>query len=93
MRKSFQQILTEYGPVAVAVYFTIFGLTLAGFWVAVRTGWQPASAAGDMGSLAAAYIATKVTQPLRIGATLALTPFVAQGYGRLRGARPPRAPR
>ena len=33
--------------------------------------------AGQAGLLAAAYVATKVTQPLRIGATLALTPLIA----------------
>ena len=37
-----------------------------------------------MGQLPAAYIATKLTQPLRIAATLALTPVVARVYERMR---------
>jgi hypothetical protein len=41
-----------------------------------------------VGTFAAAYIATKLTQPLRIGATLVITPFIARLYERMRGRRP-----
>ena len=85
MRKTAKQLLSEYGPVAVAVYFTIFFAVLAGFWAAVRFGWRPESAAGSVGAFGAAYIATKLTQPLRIVATVALTPLVARVYERVRG--------
>jgi hypothetical protein len=85
VRKTVKQLLSEYGPVAVAVYFAIFFAVLAGFWAAVRFGWRPASAAGNVGAFGAAYIATKLTQPLRIVATIALTPLVARVYERVRG--------
>ena len=85
MRKTFKHLLTEYGAVAVVVYFAIFFAVLGGFWVAIRTGWRPESAAGTVGAFTAAYIATKLTQPLRIAATLLLTPLVAKAYERLRG--------
>jgi hypothetical protein len=88
MRKTVQHLLTEYGAVAVVVYFTIFFAVLFGFWAAIRFGWRPSSAAGSVGTWTAAYIATKLTQPLRIAATLALTPLVAKGYERLRPGRP-----
>ena len=90
MRKTVQHLLTEYGTVAVVVYFTIFFAVLAGFWAALRFGWRPESAAGTAGTLAAAYVATKLTQPLRIAATIALTPLVARVYerARKRGSRP-----
>ena len=42
--------------------------------------------AGD--ERAAAYIATKLTQPIRIGATILVTPIIARLYERLRGRRP-----
>lgn len=89
MRKTFKHILAEYGAVAVVVYFAIFFAVLGGFWLAIRTGWRPASAVGSAGAFTAAYLATKVTQPLRIAATLFLTPFVAKGYERVTG-KPPR---
>jgi hypothetical protein len=78
-------LLTEYGTVAVIVYFVIFFGVLAGFWLAIRFGWRPTSAAGSAGTLAAAYIATKLTQPVRIAATVVITPAVAKLYERMRG--------
>lgn len=88
MRKTINQMLTEYGAVAVVVYFAIFFAVLAGFWLAIRFGWRTHSAAGTAGTLAAAYVATKLTQPLRIAATLVLTPAIARAYERLRGLPP-----
>jgi hypothetical protein len=88
MRKTVQHLLTEYGTVAVVVYFTIFFAVLFGFWAAIRFGWRPSSMAGSAGAWTAAYIATKLTQPIRIAATVALTPLVAKGYERLRPSRP-----
>ena len=85
MKKTVQKLLAEYGTVAVIVYFTIFFAVLGGFWLAIRFGWRPTSAAGNVGTLAAAYIATKVTQPIRIAATLVITPIVAKLYERVRG--------
>ena len=89
MRKTAQQILTEYGAIGVVVYFTIFFAVLFGFWAAIRFGWRPTSAAGSVGTWTAAYLATKLTEPIRIGVTLALTPLVARGYERITG-RPAR---
>ena len=88
MKKTVQKLLTEYGAVAVVVYFVIFFAVLGAFWLAIRLGWQPSSAVGSVGTFAAAYIATKLTQPLRIAATLVVTPFVAKLYERIRGRQP-----
>ena len=88
MKKTVQALLAEYGTVAVIVYFVIFFAVLGGFWLAIRLGWEPSSAVGSVGTFAAAYIATKLTQPLRIGATLVITPFIAKLYERMRGRRP-----
>lgn len=86
MSKTLKQLLAEYGRVAVAVYLAIFVAVLVGSWVAIHVGWRPASAAGGVGALTAAYLVTKLTQPLRIAATLALTPLVAR-YGRIARGR------
>jgi len=85
VKKTIQKLLAEYGTVAVVVYFVIFFAVLGAFWLAIRLGWQPTSAAGSVGTFAAAYIATKLTQPLRIAATLVITPFIAKLYERMRG--------
>ena len=85
MKKTVQNLLVEYGAVAVVVYFVIFFSVIFGFWAAINFGWQPSSTAGSLGAWTAAYIATKLTQPLRILATLAITPLVAKLYERITG--------
>ncbi len=71
--------LAEYGGVAITLYLIIFAAVLVGFAVAISLGVETESTAGSAGTLAAAWLATKLTQPLRIIATLALTPLVARG--------------
>lgn len=87
MRRTLNAMLAEYGTIAIVVYLAIFVLTLTGFAVAIQFGWRPASTGGRAGLLVAAWVATKVTQPIRIAATLALTPLVAKLYERARGTR------
>jgi len=86
MRKTLKHVLTEYGTVALVLYLAIFALVLCGTWIAMRAGWSPTSAAGNAGTFAAAYIVTKLTQPLRIAATVVLTPLLAKGWERVRAA-------
>jgi hypothetical protein len=90
MRKTAKDLLAEYGAIALVVYLSIFVLVLAGFWMAIRLGWRTESTAGSVGTLAAAYVAAKVTQPLRIAATVVLTPLLARLYDRF--VPRPRAP-
>lgn len=81
-------IFAEYGTLAIVVYLILFALVLAGFTVAIALGIETQSAAGSAGTLAAAWLATKLTQPLRIVATLAITPLAARGLKQLRRGRP-----
>jgi len=90
VRKTLSHVFTEYGAVALILYLTIFFLVFAGVWLALQAGWSPTSTTGKAGGVAAAYIITKLTQPLRIGATVLLTPLLAKVYERIRfGRRPP----
>jgi hypothetical protein len=84
VRRTLKEIAAEYGAVAVVVYLAIFAAVLLGSWAAIHFGWKPQGVRGGVGTFAAAYVATKLTQPLRIAATLALTPLVAKAYERLR---------
>jgi len=77
-RERLKHLLAEYGKLALMVYLAIFILVLAGFALAIRTGIKVESVAGQAGIWGAAWVATKVTQPLRILATLALTPLLAR---------------
>jgi len=77
-RERLKALLAEHGRVAIGTYLGLFVVVLAGFAMALAWGVEMKSAAGGVGILGAAYLATKAVQPLRIGATLVLTPLVAQ---------------
>jgi hypothetical protein len=83
MRKTLKDILAEYGAIAVVVYLVLFTVVLVGSYFAIRMGWTPASNAGRAGAWTAAYIVTKISQPLRIGATVVIATFI----GRIRDKR------
>jgi hypothetical protein len=83
VRKTIKNLLVEYGAMAVVVYFALFFLVWFGFAAAINAGWQPTSTVGSAGTWVAAYIATKFTQPLRIAATVVLTPLSAKMYERV----------
>ena len=76
MREKLQKLMAEYGRVAVAIYLMTFVVTMAGFSIAITKGFEVESASSTAGTLGAAWIATKLTQPIRIGVTLVLTPLV-----------------
>jgi hypothetical protein len=78
----------EFGVMAIIVYFSIFFATWAGFAIAIGRGIEAEGVAGDSGVVFGAWLATKATQPLRILATLAITPFVAAIWYRVRGRKP-----
>ena len=85
MHEKRKTLLAEHGRVAATLYFTLFFLTWGGFALAITYGFEPEGAAAGAGGTTASYIATKVTQPLRIGATLVVTPFATRLWQRLRG--------
>ena len=76
--KKIRQLIEVYGPYAIGTYLAIFALVLGGFAAAIQLGFEPEGMAGNAGTLVAAWLATKATQPVRIGATFALTPLVAR---------------
>ena len=98
MRKTFQNLLAEYGTIAVIVYFTIFFATWISAWAAIQRGVNLAALAArvglssngivaNLGAWTAAYIFTKLLQPVRIGVTLLLTPLLARLYERTRAGK------
>lgn len=84
MRKTLKGILAEYGAIAVVLYLTLFFLVFIGAYVAIRLGWGPSSVAANAGAWTAAYIVTKITQPLRIAGTVVLTTFLGRLWDRRR---------
>lgn len=86
MLNTLKNVLAKYGAIAVVVYLVLFAAVFVGSYFAIRLGWTPSSGAGEAGAWTAAYIVTKITQPLRIGATVVVATFV--GKLRERGSEP-----
>lgn len=82
MRKTLSNILAEYGVIAVAIYLALFFVVFVGAWFAIELGWAPAGVTGKAGAWTAAYIVAKITQPLRIGATVVLAAFIGRMWER-----------
>ncbi|MCA9569631.1 MAG: DUF1279 domain-containing protein [Myxococcales bacterium] len=78
LRDRYEDLLAEYGTIAIVVYFTIFFGSILIFYVAIGMGFEVGGNVGEVGKIGAAYAATKVLQPLRIVLTLVLTPVVAR---------------
>lgn len=89
LKQRFETLIAEYGKVVIPLYFGIFILTWTGFAFAIQNGFEVESVTAGAGTWAAAYVATKLTQPIRIGATLLLTPIVARLFGRRAASRKP----
>ena len=83
MRATLKPLLAEYGTIAVVLYLTIFTVVLVAAYFAILAGWGPTGVAGTAGAWTVAYLFTKLTQPLRIAATVVLTPVVARLWHRL----------
>jgi hypothetical protein len=85
-REKLKILLQEYGRIVLWVYLVIWLVVLAGFAFAISAGFNVKSvSASGLGVLGAAWLATKLTQPLRIAGTLALTPVVATVLKKWRG--------
>ena len=84
MRKTLKHILAEYGAIAVVLYLALFFIVFIGAYFAIRFGWAPEGVAGTAGAWTAAYIVTKITQPLRIAGTVVLTTFLGKLWDKRR---------
>jgi hypothetical protein len=84
MKKRLQDLLMEYGAIALVIHLSIFAMVLAGFTIAITAGVEVESTAGTAGTVGAAYLATQLVKPIRIGITIVLTPIVGGLLGRFR---------
>jgi len=77
LKERLKALFADYGKIAIYTYFTLSILTIAGFAIAIGFGVGPTSASGVLGCIGAGWVAGKATMPLRILATLAITPLIA----------------
>jgi hypothetical protein len=87
LKDRFQELLAEYGPIAIVIHFALFFTSVFAFWVAIGMG---VDVGGDIANapewltgsgsarLVAAYVASQLIKPIRLGLVLLLTPAVAR---------------
>jgi hypothetical protein len=84
LSERFKTLVKESGAIVLWVYFGLFGLVLVSTALALRLGVKLEGVAGAAGTWGAAYLFTKLTQPVRIAITLAITPAIAAFSRRFR---------
>ena len=87
LKMRLQALFADYGRFALWTFLALSVLAIVGFSIAIGIGVGPSSATGVLGVIGAGWVAAKATLPLRILATLALTPLVAALWRRLRPRR------
>lgn len=83
-----QQLIVEYGVIAVIVLLTLSALSYLGFAVAFMIGFEVEGVGETAGAFGAAAAGWALTKPIRIPVALALTPIVAAVWHRIRGRSP-----
>jgi hypothetical protein len=89
LKERLKATFTEYPKIAVIIYLACSAVAVAGFSIAIGIGAEPSTATGVIGVIGAGWLAAKVTVPLRILATLALTPPIAALVNRRKKNKPP----
>lgn len=77
LRQRLSELFAEYGRIAITTFIVLWLVTLAAFSTAFAVGLAPTTSTGVFGTIGAGWLATKATMPLRILATLAITPGIA----------------
>lgn len=82
-RTWYDALVQEYGPTFVVTYLVLFFGTWFAFWMAVESGWS-AEGPASLGTVGAAWVLTKATQPARIGISALLMPLFVRIRRRFR---------
>ena len=87
LKHRLKKLMEQYGRVAVYTYLTLSLSAIIGFSIAIGLGTDADTTGGVLGSIGAGWVAAKATMPLRILATLGLTPLIANLLSRRKKAR------
>jgi hypothetical protein len=88
LKQRLQAHFAEYGRIAIWTYLSLSLLAIIGFSIAIGVGFGASSTSGVLGVIGAGWVAAKATVPLRILATLGLTPLIATLVRRRKRAAP-----
>src|ERR1041384_7298242 len=89
LKQRLTALFEEYGKIAIITYFTLSGLAIIGFSVAIWIGAQPSSATGVLGVVFARWARAKATMPGRSLINPAVTRVLGTLVRRRRGSEAP----
>jgi hypothetical protein len=75
-RQRLRRFFLEFGALGLAVHYVVYGLVMLGFALSIGSSRTLRESSGTLGIWAAAYVAAKLTMPVRALATVALTPLL-----------------
>ena len=84
LKARYQDVVEEYGKVALGTFVTIAATNFLTFWALINAGVELPGVVAGTGKFVAAFAAYKVFMPFRIGLAIVLTPFVARFLRRFR---------
>jgi hypothetical protein len=87
LKQRLKKLMEQYGKVAFYTYLALSLSAIIGFSIAIGFGMEADSTGGVLGAIGAGWVAAKATMPLRILATLGLTPLIANLLARRKKAR------
>ncbi len=87
LKQRLKKLMEEYGRVALYTYLALSLSAIIGFSIAIGLGMEADSTGGVLGAIGAGWVAAKATMPLRILATLGLTPLIASLVARRKKVR------
>ncbi len=92
LKERLRAIIKDFPKIAIITYLVLSAIAITGFSIAIGIGAEPSTATGVIGVIGAGWLAAKVTVPLRILITLAVTPPIAALWHRIRPPKPPEPP-
>ena len=86
MRKAgLKTLIAEYGGIGFLTYMAVALVVVLVVSAAFLLGFTPDGLRESAGALLVIYVCLKLTQPIRIGVTITLTPIVARYWRRAFG--------
>lgn len=87
LKQRLKKLMEQYGRVALYTYLALSLTAIIGFSIAIGLGTGADTTGGVLGAIGAGWVAAKATMPLRILATLGLTPLISNLITRRKKAR------
>lgn len=78
MKKKYEELVAEYGATAAVIHLIGFAIVMVVSGWALKQSFEVTTGKGFAALIGAAWVASKVSSPIRIAITIVLTPIVGR---------------